>query len=69
MLTLFCQRDFFLPLEKFKTIKIKPEKNPYIRTFIIIIISLFNVDKEKKKKVKIQSKSLNLQYIKLPKRQ
>ena len=48
MLTLFCQRDFFLPLEKFKTIKIKPEKNPYIRTFIII--SLFNVDKEKKKK-------------------
>ena len=52
MLTLFCQRDFFLPLEKFKTIKIKPEKNPYIRTFIIIIISLFNVDKEKKKKSK-----------------
>ena len=35
-------------------------------TDTIIIISLFNVDK--KKKVKIQKKSLNLQYIKLPKR-
>ena len=33
---------------------------------IIIIISLFNVDK--KKEVKIQLKSLNLQDIKLPKR-
>ena len=37
---------------------------------LIIIISLFNVDKKtnKKKKVKIQLKSLDLQYIKLHKR-
>ena len=28
-LALFCQHNFFLSLLKFKTIKIKPEQNPY----------------------------------------
>ena len=27
--TFFCWRDFNRPLQKFRTIKIKPEKNPY----------------------------------------
>ena len=33
----FCQRDFFLPLQKFKTIKIKPEKNLYAQANTCLI--------------------------------
>ena len=71
---LFCWRDFNRPLQKFKTIKIKPEKNPYTQAntcllhvsrnfkdifkFMYILYSLFLVNCKQLRKCNCLYRSL-----------